>query len=275
MAPATVCFYASDWSCLGTKGDLYLAIETITGIPADFLLGITDLDQASVAQRMSWAAGRKTKRREDVAYCLLGIFGVTMPMICGEGSSAFRRSQEQIMKDIGDDSLLAWGLGLDGQTTGSGLSVAASGRILAADPSDFANCGHIASRGSVPDSFELRGGSLQLPVVLYAAPSGETFGLLNCGPEHDADMAVGIPLVGALEGQPDEYLRPARRKAIETLKPTSDAPTKCIRILLDRKGITPAVRSQSCWYHIRRSVDSLVVVGVEPVSRWHKARSLR
>jgi hypothetical protein len=28
---------------------------------------------------------RDTKTKEDLAYCLLGIFGVTMPMIYGEG----------------------------------------------------------------------------------------------------------------------------------------------------------------------------------------------
>ncbi|AEO60391.1 hypothetical protein MYCTH_2120425 [Thermothelomyces thermophilus ATCC 42464] len=55
---------------------------------------------ASVAQRMSWAAGREAKRKEDIAYCLLGIFGVTMPMIYyGEGGEqAFPRLQEQITK---------------------------------------------------------------------------------------------------------------------------------------------------------------------------------
>ena len=33
---------------------------------------------------MSWASNRHTTRVEDQAYCLLGIFGVNMPMLCGE-----------------------------------------------------------------------------------------------------------------------------------------------------------------------------------------------
>jgi len=37
---------------------------------------------------MSWAAGRKT-RVGDQAYSLLGIFGIYLPMIYGEGSRAF------------------------------------------------------------------------------------------------------------------------------------------------------------------------------------------
>lgn len=33
---------------------------------------------------MSWAADPKTTRPEDVAYCLMGLFGVNMPMLYGE-----------------------------------------------------------------------------------------------------------------------------------------------------------------------------------------------
>ncbi|KAK3346636.1 heterokaryon incompatibility protein-domain-containing protein [Lasiosphaeria hispida] len=108
LAPFDVCFYDSEWQSLGTKGDLCDAIEEITRIQSSFLLGLEELHDASVAQRMCWAARRVTKRKEDMAYCLLGIFGVAMPMIYGEGDRAFRRLQEQIMKDIGDDSILAW-----------------------------------------------------------------------------------------------------------------------------------------------------------------------
>ena len=48
--------------------------------------------------RMPWATGRKTRRPEDVAYSLPGIFGVNMPMIYGEGGRAFIRLQEEIIK---------------------------------------------------------------------------------------------------------------------------------------------------------------------------------
>ncbi len=39
----------------------------------------------SVGERLSWAAERKTTRREDMAYCLLGIFDVNMPMLLWRG----------------------------------------------------------------------------------------------------------------------------------------------------------------------------------------------
>lgn len=45
---------------------------------------------------------------EDIAYCLLGIFDVNMPLLYGEGHKAFYRLQEQIIRETGDDSILAW-----------------------------------------------------------------------------------------------------------------------------------------------------------------------
>ena len=38
---------------------------------------------------MSWASRRVTTRDEDIAYCLLGIFNVNMPLLYGEGEKAF------------------------------------------------------------------------------------------------------------------------------------------------------------------------------------------
>ena len=57
---------------------------------------------------MCWAAGRKTTRVEDTAYCLLGIFGVHMPLLYGEEEAAFRRLQEAIMRNTADFTLFAW-----------------------------------------------------------------------------------------------------------------------------------------------------------------------
>ncbi|KAK0632802.1 heterokaryon incompatibility protein-domain-containing protein [Immersiella caudata] len=110
LAPKRLRFYHAGWGCLGTKGTMRTVVGKITGIPYKILLGITELQSMSVAQRMSWAARRETKRKEDLAYCLLGIFDVTMPMIYGEGADqAFLRLQEQIMRMTRDDSILAWG----------------------------------------------------------------------------------------------------------------------------------------------------------------------
>ncbi|KAK8060677.1 hypothetical protein PG996_010607 [Apiospora saccharicola] len=58
--------------------------------------------------RMSWAANRRTTRGEDIAYCLMGLFGVNMPLLYGEGSKAFLRLQEEILRIIDDDTIFAW-----------------------------------------------------------------------------------------------------------------------------------------------------------------------
>ncbi|KAK5626744.1 hypothetical protein RRF57_002459 [Xylaria bambusicola] len=62
---------------------------------------------------MSWASRRRTTRIEDEAYCLLGLFGVSMPLLYGEGRRAFRRLQEEIIKELDDESIFAWQGGAD------------------------------------------------------------------------------------------------------------------------------------------------------------------
>ncbi|KAM6536621.1 hypothetical protein FALCPG4_002610 [Fusarium falciforme] len=65
------------------------------------------LSSFSVAARMSWASRRVTKRVEDQAYALLGLFNVNMPLLYGEGTRAFRRLQEEIIRTSNDQSILA------------------------------------------------------------------------------------------------------------------------------------------------------------------------
>jgi hypothetical protein len=109
IAPKVVVFYSEDWRPLGTRSELCKTISSITRIEPEYLNGM-DLEFASVAKRMSWAARRETSRTEDVAYSLLGIFDINMPLIYGEGRKAFRRLQEEIMKSTPEDhSLFAWG----------------------------------------------------------------------------------------------------------------------------------------------------------------------
>ena len=48
---------------------------------------------------MSWAAERRTTLKEDKVYCLLGIFGVFLSLIYGEGQQhATLRLKEEIQK---------------------------------------------------------------------------------------------------------------------------------------------------------------------------------
>lgn len=57
---------------------------------------------------MSWASRRETKLPEDLAYCLMGIFDVNMPLLYGEGEKAFLRLQEEIVKASDDQSIFCW-----------------------------------------------------------------------------------------------------------------------------------------------------------------------
>lgn len=112
--------FAHDWTYLGHKSsqppgtlrhsgfiDLSQTISLTTGVDIQTLRDRV-LDRASVAQRMSWAAKRRTSRREDAAYCLLGLFNINMPLLYGEGDKAFIRLQEEIIKTSDDHSIFAW-----------------------------------------------------------------------------------------------------------------------------------------------------------------------
>jgi hypothetical protein len=98
LAPSSVEFFCSNGVRLGDKSSLELLIQEITGIAVEALRG-TPLSVFSVDERMSWAQTRQTKREEDQAYSLFGIFDVHMPLIYGEGTaSAFHRLREEIYK---------------------------------------------------------------------------------------------------------------------------------------------------------------------------------
>ncbi|KAK3291908.1 heterokaryon incompatibility protein-domain-containing protein [Chaetomium fimeti] len=116
IAPRQLTFHASDWSYLSHRAGLSHSISDITGINQKFLDGSRQaegriqslLAQASVAERMSWASARQTTRVEDIAYSLLGIFGVNMPLLYGEGENAFLRLQHTIAGQSSDQTLFAW-----------------------------------------------------------------------------------------------------------------------------------------------------------------------
>ncbi|KAI0327204.1 HET-domain-containing protein [Cubamyces sp. BRFM 1775] len=109
IAPREVLFLSKTWTMLGTKQGLADAIEAITGIEHAVLLLEKPLDAISVACRMSWASRRETTRVEDEAYCLLGLFGIRMATTYGEGRNAFIRLQEEILRQIPDQSIFVWG----------------------------------------------------------------------------------------------------------------------------------------------------------------------
>jgi hypothetical protein len=98
IAPSIVEFFSIRGQFLGSKDLLVQQIHEITGIEVKALQGHA-LSNFSTTERLSWAEFRQTKREEDKAYSLLGIFNVNMLPMYGEGmENAFQRLHEEIGK---------------------------------------------------------------------------------------------------------------------------------------------------------------------------------
>ena len=105
LAPHTVSFFDCEWNYIGDKMGLSKEISAATGIQSQHP---NDIKYACVAVKMSWISRRQTSRVEDMAYCLLGIFDVNMPLLYGEGRKAFIRLELEILKKSNDESIFAW-----------------------------------------------------------------------------------------------------------------------------------------------------------------------
>ncbi|KAH0547710.1 hypothetical protein FGG08_000199 [Glutinoglossum americanum] len=222
LAPLHVVFFDQDWHDLGTKRDYATWISKITRIDKHALCSIETLEGGSktglgtfcVAKRMSWASDRETTRVEDVAYCLLGIFNVNMPLLYGEGKKAFIRLQEEIIKSCDDDSILAWGLDTEVKQSFGVLRELAEpiyglpdpSPILASSPKDFTDCHNLEYTGGSTFPFMMTNLGLQikLPIVSLYTPDRyhERYdveeihcwiGLLSCGAGTDSEL-LGIVL---------------------------------------------------------------------------------
>ncbi|KAI1737549.1 heterokaryon incompatibility protein-domain-containing protein [Xylaria scruposa] len=148
IAPAEVRFYDASWITIGLKATLSKEISHITSIEEQILLASKDRDletvlsQVPIAVKMAWAARRETTRTEDIAYCLLGIFGVNLPLLYGEGERAFIRLQEEIVKNNNDLSLFAW------RSAESGPLGSYCG-VFARHPRDFLSSGGIIPASNI------------------------------------------------------------------------------------------------------------------------------
>ena len=106
LAPVIVVFLDCCWGNIGTKADLADVIQEITGIDKKALTGKRHVHNYPVAVRMSWASHRKTSRREDIAYCLFGLFDLHLPLLYGEGDRAFKRFSMATLSERNDQSTL-------------------------------------------------------------------------------------------------------------------------------------------------------------------------
>ncbi|KAI0753203.1 HET-domain-containing protein [Daedaleopsis nitida] len=150
IAPRSLVFFSQDWQMLGTKASLSALLEQISGVDADVLTFRRHISDVSVARRMWWASSRQTTRIEDQAYSLMGLFGVHLPTIYGEGIRAFRRLQEEILKHTSDQTLFAWGHVLPIRSTPFRERLSHSNyhddsHLFAPSPAAFHNSAHMVS----------------------------------------------------------------------------------------------------------------------------------
>jgi len=110
LVPRVVVFLNRDWEVIGHKcgyceysnpcrdaGPLLndIVAET-TGISEDIMFDYRKSARLSVDEKLSWMADRRTTKSEDMAYCLLGIFDVTMPLLYGDGPKAMEKLERAI-----------------------------------------------------------------------------------------------------------------------------------------------------------------------------------
>ena len=170
-------FFNKDWEPIGDKKSLATELNEITRVPEHILKNGIPPNRLSVAQIMSWAADRETTRVEDRAYSLLGLFGVHMPMLYGEGNHAFQRLQLEIIRMSNDQSIFAW------DPRGR---IQRAGSVLADDPSFFRDCHDIVKME--PDTLIPEGTP---EGDLHAITSEERFGTF---PVTNRGIQIWLPL---------------------------------------------------------------------------------
>lgn len=273
LAPEHVNFYSSRWNFVGSKGSLRDLISTITGIDESYLRGRRGLQphSASIAERMYWASKRHTTKKEDEAYCLLGIFGVNMPMLYGEGQKTFIRFQEEIMKISSDQSLLAWFGDLKAQFVSGALAGA---------PSDFAHSRDVVpcSIGESDTHFSMTNKGLLIELPLFSErefPYG-TYALLKCRYKNDLFSILALPLHSRHESYGDlEKLRRYNHEHIVRVpsKYWSEGTLKTIYITKDDTWTdTDIFNDRQNGFAIRRLPKPFHIVEVFPPRRWSSSQ---
>lgn len=107
LATSNLLFFNRYFDFIGSKEQLINLVQRASGIDA-YSLFRNHLWKPCVAEIMSWVAHRTTKRAEDLAYCMLGLFEVNMPLLYGEGGEkAFIRLQLEIVRKSDDETIFA------------------------------------------------------------------------------------------------------------------------------------------------------------------------
>lgn len=158
----------------------YSLLTEITGIPGVVLTKELPLSKVSAACKFSWASQRMTTRIEDKAYCLMGLLGVNMPLLYGEGDKAFVRLQEAVISNSDDISLLAWGYNLAWEA----VEELGYDKVLARSPTAFrgypkSNHQHIRRPPKTHSTVTGHGLHIELPLLLINARKRVWIGIIE------------------------------------------------------------------------------------------------
>lgn len=206
IAPNRMVFFDCAWNLLGERhGSLQQAIYHITGVDKALLReSVSDkrneLTAISVARRMSWAARRVTTRKEDEAYCLLGIFGVNMPLLYGEEERAFRRLQEEIIRGSTDQFIFAWGGSINIRVDLPVYDDTYASNLLATSPKAFGASADVSQRngtsGAAP--YAITNAGVRITLIMIYSRIGpwyaHTLAVLGC---KRADGMLALSLSGS------------------------------------------------------------------------------
>lgn len=96
LAPKWIDFFSSEGQKLGDRNSLESVISEITQIPIRALRG-RPLYEYTIEERLAWMKRRHTKRDQDKAYGLQGLFDVSMIPNYGETS---RHAMDRLIKKI-------------------------------------------------------------------------------------------------------------------------------------------------------------------------------
>ena len=139
---------------------------------------------------MCWAANRVTTVMEDRAYCLLGVFGINMPLLYGEREKAFTRLQQEIVRTSSDYSLFAW--------SGSNLAYFYPRfDLFASSPNHFQRCGSVAQlrHRSPHQTFELTNRGMRMSLPVLSDRRDRYLALLGCYDETAPHRIFALPIV--------------------------------------------------------------------------------
>ncbi|PPJ51943.1 hypothetical protein CBER1_09686 [Cercospora berteroae] len=119
IAPHRIRFYSQSWRFICNLEDIIADIAELTGVHESL-----------------WTQQRPLA---SFSYSLLGLMGVSIPVVYGEGTNAFQRLQDEILRSGSDDSIFAFNVIGTNRKMGPFETTC----LLARSPADFQECGNV------------------------------------------------------------------------------------------------------------------------------------